>query len=100
MTGHAKGGIFNREHIARFAEGNKAEAIIPLEDNTAMQPFVNAISDGILQGLLPAMAGSGNSNSLPPMYVGTLVADDRGLQQLYKKFEVFEAKEAARKGLA
>ena len=31
--GHATGGIFNREHIARFAEGNKAEAVIPLEAN-------------------------------------------------------------------
>jgi len=30
LPGHATGGIFNREHIARFAEGNKPEAIIPL----------------------------------------------------------------------
>lgn len=29
--GHAEGGIFNREHIARFAEGNKPEAVIPLD---------------------------------------------------------------------
>lgn len=101
-AGHATGGIFNREHIARFAEGNKAEAVIPLENNTAMRPFVNMISDGILQGLLPVMAtgGSGGSNDLPPMYVGTLIADDRGLQQLYKKFQIIEAKELARKGLA
>jgi len=101
LSGHAKGGIFNREHIARFAEGNKAEAVIPLEDNTAMQPFVSAISDGILQGLLPVMAvNNGGASSLPPMYVGTLIADERGLQQLYKKFELYEAKELARKGLA
>lgn len=33
FTGHATGGIFDTEHIARFAEGNKKEAIIPLEDN-------------------------------------------------------------------
>ena len=99
LSGHAKGGIFSREHIARFAEGNKAEAVIPLEDNSAMQPFVNAISDGILQGLLPVMSTGGNSNNLPPMYVGTLIADDRGLQQLFKKFELYEAKELARKGL-
>ena len=30
-AGHAEGGIFNQEHIARFAEGNKPEAIIPLD---------------------------------------------------------------------
>ena len=101
LGGHAKGGIFSREHIARFAEGNKAEAIIPLEDKSAMQPFVTAISDGILQGLLPAMANGngGNANTLPPMWVGTLIADDTGLQQLYKKFQVYEAKEEFRKGL-
>ncbi len=101
LGGHARGGIFDREHIARFAEGDKAEAIIPLEDNSAMQPFVNAISDGILQGLLPAMSsGGGSSNNLPPMYVGTLIADERGLRELFKKFELYEAKELARKGLS
>lgn len=101
LTGHAAGGIFNREHIARFAEGNKAEAVIPLEDRSAMQPFVTAISDGILQGLLPSLASSGGSgNDLPPMYVGTLIADERGIEQLFKKFEIYEAKELARKGLA
>lgn len=30
LPGHADGGIFNREHIARFAEGGKPEAAIPL----------------------------------------------------------------------
>lgn len=28
--GHAEGGVFHQEHIAHFAEGNKAEAVIPL----------------------------------------------------------------------
>lgn len=100
LAAHAKGGIFNREHIARFAEGDKAEAVIPLEDNVAMRPFVNAISDGILQGLLPSMSSGSNTGSLPPMYVGTLIADERGIKELYKKFELIEAKELARKGLA
>lgn len=101
-TAHATGGIFNREHIARFAEGNKAEAIIPLENDRAMQPFVNAVSQGIIEGLAPTLlqVGSGNNNSLPPMYVGTLVADERGLKQLYKKFELIQVQENARKGLA
>lgn len=101
LSGHAKGGIFNREHIARFAEGNKAEMAIPLENASAMQPFVSAISDGILQGLMPVMLSSNsNQNNLPPLYVGTLIADDRGIKQLYKKFEIIEAQEAARKGFA
>lgn len=101
ITGYATGGIVSRDQIARVAEGNKREAIIPLEDSTAMQPFSDAVSNGILQTLLPALANTnGSSNSLPPLYVGTLVADERGLQQLFKKFEMYEAKEMARKGLA
>lgn len=28
--GHAQGGIFTREHTARFAEGNQPEAVVPL----------------------------------------------------------------------
>lgn len=31
--GHATGGIFDQQHLAMFAEGNKKEAIIPLEEN-------------------------------------------------------------------
>lgn len=103
-AGHATGGIFDREHIARFAEGNKAEAVIPLENASAMQPFVDAISRGIIEGLAPTLIQTGGSSNgasdLPPMYVGTLVADDRGLKQLYRKFELIKVQEDARKGLA
>lgn len=104
--GHARGGIFNREHIARFAEGNKAEAIIPLENDSAMQPFVDAVSNGLIESLAPAMiqaggmAAPGNYSDLPPMYVGTLIADERGIKELYKKFEVIKVQENARRGLA
>lgn len=100
--GHADGGIFNREHVARFAEGNKAEAVIPLENARAMQPFVDAVSNGIVSSLAPIVAtigSSSNSNNLPPMYIGTLVADERGLKQLYNKFELIRVQEDARKGL-
>lgn len=100
LRGHASGGVFNREHIARFAEGNKAEAIIPLENPGAMQPFVDAVAGGITSYLAPLMANanSGNSNNLPPLYVGTLIADDRGLRELYRKFEVIQTQENERRG--
>lgn len=101
MQGHAAGGIFNREHIARFAEGNKAEAIIPLENRGAMQPFVDAVSDGIVSSLAPIVAtvNANSSSNLPPLYVGTLIADERGLKELYKKFEVIQLQENDRRGL-
>lgn len=100
MYGHASGGIFNREHIARFAEGNKAEAIIPLENNTAMQPFVNAVAGGLLQELAPVLAqgSAGYNQGMPPMYVGTLIADDNGIKELYKKFRIIQVQENARRG--
>lgn len=102
LGGHATGGIFNREHIARFAEGNKAEAVIPLENASAMQPFVDAISRGILEGLAPTLSQTrgGGGSDLPPIYVGTLIGDERGLKELYKKFQVIKVQEDARRGVA
>ena len=100
LAGHAAGGVFNREHVARFAEHNKAEAIIPLENATAMQPFVDAVSSGIVGSLAPIVAqiNANNTNNLPPLYVGTLIADERGLKQLYKKMEVIQLQENTRRG--
>lgn len=98
MRGHATGGIFDREHVARFAEGNKAEAIIPLENDTAMQPFVTAVADGLTASLAPLLANfsSNNNNQLQPLYVGTLIADERSLKELERKMEVIRIQENRR----
>jgi tape measure domain-containing protein len=96
--GHATGGIFNREHIARFSEGNKKEAIIPLENKSAMQPFVDAVANGLSAVLLPiASSMSGANNQLQPLYVGTLIADDRGLKELERKMQVVRLSESQRR---
>lgn len=97
-AGHATGGVFNREHWARFAEGNKAEAIIPLENKTAMQPFVDAVSDGLTASLAPIMSSvnKGGGNDLQPLYVGTLIADERGLKELERKMQIIRVKENRR----
>lgn len=103
-TGHASGGVFNKEHIARFAEGNRAEAIIPLENKPAMQPFVDAVSDGITQTLAPIIAsmstsaGNSNAEALRPLYVGTLIADERSLKELSRKMQLIQVKEDRRRG--
>lgn len=101
FAGHANGGVFDREHIARFAEGNKREAIIPLENPGAMKPFVDAVSGGLISTLAPvlASANSAPNNQLPPLYVGTLIADDRGIEQLYRKFQIIQLQENDRRGL-
>lgn len=98
-AGHATGGIFNREHIARFAEGNKAEAVIPLENAGAMQPFVDAVANGITASLMPIVANiSGNQGQLQPLYVGTLIADERSLRELNRKMQVIQLQENKRRG--
>ena len=93
--------MFNREHIARFAEGNKSEAIIPLENESAMRPFVDAVSNGLTASLAPILAtfNSGQSqNDLRPLYVGTLIADERGLKELQRKMNIIQIEEDARRG--
>lgn len=98
-SGHASGGVFNREHVARFAEGNKAEAIIPLENEGAMQPFVDAVANGITASLMPIVANiSGNQGQLQPLYVGTLIADERSLKELNRKMQVIQLQENKRRG--
>lgn len=104
LAGHATGGIFNKEHIARFAEGNKAEAIIPLQNPGAMQPFVDAVSNGLQQslgGFLATVAGSNNSGGSDDrqiMYVGTLIADDASLKELERRMRVVTIQENQRRG--
>lgn len=99
LPGHATGGVFNREHIARFAEGNKAEAVIPLENAGAMQPFVDAVANGITASLMPIVANiSGNQGQLQPLYVGTLIADERSLKELNRKMQVIQLQENNRRG--
>ena len=107
LTGHATGGIFNKEHIAQFAEGNKAEAIIPLENENAMRPFTDVVTKNILETILPIIAAKSTSTQiaavspssqedLRPLYVGTLVADDNGLKELERKMKIIRAKETRR----
>ena len=102
LAGHAIGGVFNREHVARFAEGNKREAIIPLENDGALQPFVDAVSNGVMQGLMPTVAMLGgkqsNSDDLRPLYVGTLIADERSLRELNRRMNVIKIEEDQRRG--
>lgn len=101
LGGYATGGIVNKEQIARIAEGNKKEAVIPLENDAAMQPFVNAVSNGLSAALLPmlsSLSSSNSDNNLQPLYVGTLIADERGLKELNRKMQVIQIGESTRRG--
>lgn len=100
LTGHAEGGVFDREHLAVLNEGNKREAVIPLENASAMQPFVDAVANGLTASLAPIVSsiGSGNNNNsnLQPLYVGTLIADDKGLKELERKMQIIRISENRR----
>jgi tape measure domain-containing protein len=103
MEGHATGGIFNKEHIARFAEGNKAEAVIPLENQSAMQPFVDAVAQQ-LQNTISANVPSGSTDpdiqqvetTEVHYHIGTLIADDRGLKKLQQKLNAISKEDERR----
>ena len=96
----AKGGLITKNTFAELGEGNKHEAVIPLENGTA----IDQISARIAQGLGPALARemgavlaqstTGTSNDLQPLYVGTLIADDRSLRELERKMQVIRVGES------
>ena len=63
-----------------------------------MQPFVDAVSNGLTASLAPLLANINFSSqsSLQPLYVGTLIADERGLKELERKMEVIRLQEGKR----
>lgn len=57
LPGHASGGIFNREHIARFAEGNKPEATMALDGSSRSKNIW--LTAGQALGMIGDHKGSG-----------------------------------------
>lgn len=87
LPGHATGGIFNKEHVARFSEGGKKEAAIPLEGNKSNARSIWAASGRAL-GMLPRGSSQSESggnvsiekgaiviNAAPGMDVGALASE-------------------------
>jgi len=84
------GGIIPEEMLVRAGEHGK-EAIVPLTGEDA-RPFARAIASEFAS-LMPA-AGSEQQ----PVYVGTLIADERGLRELERRMRVIRIKEDRRVG--
>lgn len=91
------GGIVDQDQIVRIGEGNKREAVIPLQNSSYMAPFSKAVAQDLynLQGGSNKSSGGGDQ---PIMYVGTLIADDRSLKELERRMEVVRMSEKARGG--
>jgi tape measure domain-containing protein len=105
VAGFANGGIIGQDSIVRVGEKGRREAIVPLQNDTAMKPYVDAVVRGV------AAAGMMNrqqpqqpqpqpqqqqQDQRPILYVGTLIADDRGLKELDRRMKVVQDKENAR----
>ena len=106
---HAKGGVFNKEHIAKLNEGNKIEAVLPVENPSAMAKVRQAIFGGepiemfnkLVNDIISAQPSPiiyGGNQQPTPVYVGTLIADERGLRELERKLYDIRLAERHRRG--
>jgi hypothetical protein len=87
VSGFAGGGIIGRDSIIRAGEGNKREAIIPLENDAAMAPFAAAVAD--------RLGGSmGGSSGGREVYIG--VVDTASLKALERQLKIIRVNEDQR----
>ena len=99
IAGFARGGIIDKDSIVRVGEGGRREAIVPLDNYTAMAPYADAVAARILDNI--STQGSPvqqqqQQDARPILYVGTLIADDRSLRELERRMKVIQADERAR----
>lgn len=94
ITGFKKGGIIGKDSIIRAGEQGRREAVVPLDNRTAMAPFADAVAQRMMENM-PQQSSQG-SESGQVLYVGTLIADDRSLKELNRKMRVIELGERPR----
>ena len=71
-------------------------AASPMQED--MSSLVSDVTQHVLESVLPAMSNMGSSDEVKtPVYVGTLIADERGLKQLERKLYVIRKAEEARR---
>ena len=71
-------------------------AVSPMQED--MTSLVSDVTQHVLESVLPAMSNMGSSDEAKtPVYVGTLIADERGLKQLERKLYVIRKAEEARR---
>jgi tape measure domain-containing protein len=90
------GGFVDRDQLIRVGEHNKKEAIVPLQNQTAMAPFADAVAATL--ATKNTTSTSSSSDSRTPIYVGTLIADEAGYKMLERKLKIIRLQEAQRTG--
>lgn len=79
LFGHAEGGIFNQEHIARFAEGGKPEAVVPLDVSMRTQGLSIWQQAGQMLGINSELFANAGTGYQPAMAtVGGTSGSDSG----------------------
>src|SRR5206468_9401719 len=93
------GGIVDKDQLVRIGEGNKKEAVIPLENSTYMRPFSAAVANDLAQ-MMEANFNSGRSSGGPGLTVniGTLIGDERSIKELYRRLYQIGLTEGTRRG--
>ncbi len=79
-------------------QGKTRNSFTSENDATA---FASKVGKEIVSSLAPLLANNNNvdtSDTKQPIYVGTLIADDRGLKELERKLKVIRIKEERRGG--
>jgi tape measure domain-containing protein len=88
----ADGGIVNKDSLIRAGEGNRAEAVIPLNG-----PSIARIADALLSKMNPP---TGTSDATTNYFsIGTLIGDDRSITLLERRLNAVRIKEDYRRGL-
>lgn len=96
LAGFETGGIIDQDSIVRVGEKGRREAIVPLDNATYMAPFADAIASRI--GAYVGNGGYQEQQDLRPLYVGTLIANEQGLQELNRQLKIIDEDEMRRRG--
>jgi len=70
LPGHAAGGIFYKEHIARFAEGDRPEAVIPLDGSVRAFNLWRRAGQMLGAAQLPSASGFSRGDLAPGLPPG------------------------------
>ena len=66
---------------------------------TSVEHVGSAVAKTVLESVLPMIASMKSSGGdKRPVYVGTLIADDRGLRELNRKMKIVDVQEGTRRG--
>lgn len=98
MNHMANGGMISRNQLIEVGEQNRRETIVPLQNPKALAPVYDYINQAVQSAVGNQDTTTVSASAMRPLYVGTLVADERGLKELYRKFEVYNIEEQERRG--